>query len=594
MLGRAPRAAAVILGAAACLAACSKAPVVTSRPVTLHAPAACAPGASAYGVFTPLGDFAPSATPPELYLSSTGQVLSIPGGTEEMEVDVTATELGWRAHALVPSSGGVDALLLPFQQPCALTDPVAQERGAAFTAIDRAHALLAGGATGRSVPASVIVDLSRGTVAPLAAGLLVPRTDASATAWPGGAVVAGGVRPDTGQTAASAEVYSTALGDFDGQLVTLSLARAQQGAATLIDGRTLLVGGIDSSGAVLSSMEIVDPASHRAQTTKLASLAVARSSPTVLVLASGEVLVAGGVDETGTPIGTLEWFAPDGSKASRAAQVLVASSHQAFVRLPAGGALAVVAPDSPAASFDTVWVISADGGLEPATAVPGALSDPHLYDGDDQSPILWTGDRWLFWDAWAGAFEPLALAIGAPGPTGYTGASPEPGLAVWVTGTTVTAMRFGTRGPYASTAQPFLVSGTANTAPDRLVTAPSGPIAFDATTGLTLQQGASVFVTDATFADFALDALTPGGAPPAFVLRDASGNETVLDATSCPVAAGATIHFERAGGGVTASAGGASVACSAAPAAGVRVSLGVRGQSASAPSVVRSLSITRR
>jgi hypothetical protein len=121
-----------------------------------------------------------------------------------------------------------------------------------------------------------------------------------------------------------------------------------------------------------------------------------------------------------------------------------------------------------------------------------------------------------------------------------------------------------------------------------------GPASFDATTGLTLQPGAGVFATDATYAAFTLDAQTPGKAPPAIVLRDEAGHESVLDASACALSAGTAIHVERDGAIVRASVdGGALSTCSVAPAASARVSVGVRGQG-SAPSVVRALAITRR
>ena len=178
------------------------------------------------------------------------------------------------------------------------------------------------------------------------------------TSWAGGAVVAGGVRPvPGGETLASAEVFASSAGDFDGQLITLSEPRARHGAAVMTNGETLLVGGVGASGAVLGSMEIVDASTHRAQTTTLAGLAVPRANPQVMRLASGEILVAGGVDASGAPVSTLEWFASDATSASRATQQLVASSHEAFIPLDAGGALAVIAPDTPTPGFQNVWII---------------------------------------------------------------------------------------------------------------------------------------------------------------------------------------------------------------------------------------------
>jgi hypothetical protein len=574
---------------------------VQERTVTIHAPGACQPGASPYALFQPLGDFEPAGSPPSLPLASVGSVLAgFPASTEEVVATVTdKTGADWAAHAILAPTGNVDLLALPFGMPCALTDPIAARTGAVLGAIDPGHVLVVGG-TGGVTPPTALVDLTRGTVGTLAVGLLTPRSEATVTAWSGGAVVAGGVGPASagGETLDTFEIYDSSSGDFTGQTYTLSQARTRHGAAVLVTGETLLVGGVDGSGAVLGSMEAIDPSTQRARTAGLASLAVPRADPVVMRLASGEILIAGGVDATGAPVTTLEWFPSDGSAAVAGTQELVASSNEAFVALGAGGALAVIAPDTPTAGFQSVWVISADHGLQAATPIPGSLTVPLLFQGAEQEPLLWTGDRWLVWQPWAGSFIPFTPAIGLAGPTGDPIASPEPGLAVWTDGTSVHALRFGTRGPYATTPATLVpgTSGFAFTAPDRLVLeGASGPVTFDAQTGrLTLQPGASAFVTDATYASFTLDAETPGNAPPpAIVLRDDAGNETVLDGSVCSFAPGGTIHLERDGNGVSASAGGGTlVPCTVAPVAGARVSIGVRGEGSSV-SVVQALVVTR-
>ncbi len=582
--------------------ACSGGTVVETRAVTLHAPAACASGASPYALglapyalFQALGDFEPQGSPASLPLSSTGAVLAgFPSDTQEIVATMTgASSAQWAAHAVLGGGGDVDLLALPFRSPCPLSDAIDARTNGAFGAIDAAHALLAGGTSSSGVPRTSLVDLSRGTVHSLADGLLVPRTSPTVTAWTGGAIVAGGIQLDG--SGPSFEIYSTSLGDFDGATHPLSQVRARHGAVVLASGETLLVGGVDANGDVLGSMEAIDPVAGRARTGGLALLAVPRADPIVLRLASGEVLVAGGVDGTGQPVTTLEWLTADGSQREKTSD-LVASLHEAVVPLAAGGALAVVAPSAPSSGFQSVWVVSADGDVEAGTPVDGSLTDARLFEGTEQAPVLWTGDRWLVWQPWQGAFTALSPAIGASGPTGDPTVSPEPGLGVWLDGRTVGALRSGTRGPFATTAasSPLLVTDTSFTAPDRLVLAgAAGPITFDPTSGLALQPGASVFVTDATFASFALDLRTPGALPPAIVLRDPAGNETVLDPGSCAVPAGSSLHVERDGDAIRVSVdGGSLVTCAAAPSAGARVSIGVRG-AATSGSVVRAVVVTR-
>ncbi len=600
------------VAAGALLAGCSGSGTsIETRTVTIHAPRACASGAPPYALgatpfalFEPLGDFAPVSVPPSLALSEVGAALAgFPASTEELVATVTGTSAGaapWAAHSLLPPSGDVDLLALPFGSPCALTDPIDAPANATLGAIDELHVLLAGGTSTSAVPQSARIDLTRGVVATLAVGLLVPRASPSITRWSGasgGAVVAGGAQ--LAGSPPSFEIYSSSAGDFDGATYALSQARSRHGAVEMASGETLLVGGVDATGNVLGSMEAIDPVARRARTGGLAFLQVPRADPSAIRLASGEILVAGGVDGSGAPVSTLEWLSADGSQVERS-RVLVASTREAFLPLAAGGALAIVASDPAAPGFQNVWVISADGSLAAGTPVDG-LSDVRLFQGTAGEPVLWTGDRWLVWQAWAGAFAALDSALGAVGPTGDPTASPEPGLGVWVDGSVVYTLRFGTRGPYATTAaasSPLFagVSGTTFTAPDRLVTGGAAePLTFDPASGLTLQPGASVFLTDATFGTFSLDAETPGGVPPSIVLRDGAGNETVLDPPTCGLMAGGTIHLERSGATIGASVdGGALVTCSEAPASDVRVAIGVRGAGAGAgASVVRSLVVTR-
>jgi hypothetical protein len=578
--------------------ACGEGSSVETRTVTIHAPRLCAPGKAPFGLFDPFGDF-PLSPSVSLSLGTPGAALAgIPQGTRELVVSVTdaADVTHWTAHGAIAPSGAIELLALPFGSPCTLTDAVDPRTTGALGVVDAGHVLVVGGKGPLGVPRTALVDLTRGVVSELAGGLLVPRMNATVTASGVGAVVAGGTRPDTGETLASFEIYASSAGDFDGATYALGQARARHGAAVMASGETLLVGGVDPSGKVLGSMEAIDAVKQRARTGGLGSLAVPRADPFVLRLASGEILVAGGVGASGAAVTTLEWFSPDGSAPVGAVQDLFAAPSQAFIPLGAGGALAVIAPVTPSVGFQNVWVLSADHGLEPATPIDGALTEVRLFDGTDGAPVLWTGDRWLVWQPWAGSFASLLPAIGAAGPSGDPIASPEPGLGVWTDGSEVHALRFGARGPYFTTAtsSPLLLEDTAETAPDRLVLAGTpGAVTFDPTTGLTLQPRASVFVTDATFGSFAFDAETPGKLPPAIVLRDETGVETVLDGTACAIVPGTTIHLERDADSVLArTAGGALSPCSRAPAAGARVAIGLRGGASGA--VVRSVVVTRQ
>src|SRR5579884_2537607 len=353
-------------------AACRRDADVTVRTVTLHAPAACAAGTppldgGAYGVFRPLGDFDPQPPATGHALGAVGEPLpEIDGAARFVVVDATEDDRSWTGGAAVPPTGGVDVLLLPSLASCALSAAVGPRTGARLGAVGSGRALLSGGGAGGDLT-TYVARLDTGEVHPARPDLLTPRVRASVTPFGSGGLVAGGVDPRPGGAVlATAEVYVADLDGFDQQHpVLLSGPRADHGAVVLATGETLLVGGVAADGVtVLDSTEVVDPATRTVRSEAAARLTVARRAPTVLRLASGEVLVAGGFDAAGDPVTTLEWLSPDATHATKRARDLVAGSARAFVPLSSGGALAVVAPPPGAPSgFQNVWEIDADGAI---------------------------------------------------------------------------------------------------------------------------------------------------------------------------------------------------------------------------------------
>lgn len=413
-----------------------------------------------------------------------------------------------------------------------------------------------------------------------------------------GALVAGGAEPGSKAPLATAEVYLPG-GDFEAAKIALNDGRAEHGAVRLASGETLLVGGRGASG-LLATLEAIDPRSRRARTGGLAVLAVPRARPVVLRLASGEVLVAGGEDATGAPVGTLEWLAPDASRPTLPRRELPASRVAAFVALPAGGALAVIAPPAGVSGSDwkSVWVVGADGSVEPQLPVQD-LENVSLFAASDGAPLLSTGRRWLRWQPWFGAFQQLLDApeptLGAGGPRGAALAAPEPGLAVWLDDrddtSVLRAFRHGSRGAYAPVPRPQLVKDEGTLAPDR---APSrGELRFDVTRGLLLREGASVFLPDVTFAAVTLE-LRVTAASPLVVLRDAAGAELVVGGPDCPEAvARDVLRVARAGSKVTYEVdGGERRECPMRLPEG-RVSVGLRGRPGTAESGARNLFVRR-
>jgi hypothetical protein len=599
---------------------CGKSPPVTTRTVTLHTPKACAVGGGAYVQYFELGDFEATAPSSGHLAKETGQQLAeIDQAARALVVEATQSDRTWDGVAPLASTGDVDVLLLPARSACPLSPSVRlpSRPGAVVAPLAGDLALVVGGSSQKSPhPSTFVANLATGAFASLTGppdlgGL---RTAASLTAFGSGALVAGGVDANTGETLATAETFAPGAGFDQHHPISLSEPRADHGAVVLAGGQTLLVGGVRADGkTVLGTMDRVDPSTGTAQEQGVAVLAVPRRSPQVLRLASGEILVAGGLDGAGNAVATVEWFSADAKSATGAARDLVTGSARSFVALGAGGALAVVAPPAGAPpTFPNVWVIDADGVFEAAAPLPD-VTNPILFAGAGGAPLLWTGTpggRWLRWQPWQGTFAPLGVLDATPADVSTSNASADPGLALWLDGTTsaLTALRFDTRGPYSTLVGPLLSSTTSDVAPDRL--AATGTATFDPTAGLTLGPGASAFVTDRTYAGVTVSVDAPTAAPAMVVLRDELGVELEVGGTACPGALGkggvpSTIHVSRAGAVVswsssalTMAQGTAAMAASTGTCAttvrpDARLSIGVRAPAGATASVVRNLTVTR-
>ena len=602
--------------------ACGHKTEITTRTVTLHAPLQCAPsleGAAPFGQFFASGDFDPTVQVTHEVRTIGATLEGMPSATRALVVDISVggSDVDWRGVRDVMPSGDVDVLLWPNLSPCALSTAVDRGSGVLLGAIDEARAIVVGGVAPapNPLPRAWVADLTTGALTPMRDGLLTARARGSVTPFGNGALVAGGVSAVDGTPLANAEVYVSTLhevGDFDHTPIALSGPRHDHGAIKLTTGETLLVGGIGATDLALRSLEIIDPVGRSSRSQGLAQLEIARANPIVMRLANGEILVAGGTDDQMMPVTKLEWLTPDGRAAARRSRDFVGRKRRGFVALPGGGALAVIAPDpTDSAAFQSVWVISADGEPEAASAIGSPLtgkpgSDIALFPGTEGEPLLWTGERWLRWSPWTGVFTQLDIAPPSVtdlplGPDGIAIASPEPGLALFLTldDTRITGLRFGARSTFATIVLP-LFAGDASTdrlfaAPDRLVLpGTTTSIAIDPQNGVTLITGATVFLTDVTFAGVSIDLDAPTGEPPLIVLRDENGIEIEIGAAACalPATPGAaqSIHLERSGASVHVGARD----CGVRLRADARIAIGFRGAADSERSAAKNVRVSRR
>lgn len=125
-------------------------------------------------------------------------------------------------------------------------------------------------------------------------GMSVPREDHTATLLPNGDVLAAGGNT-TGTASltitASAETYSASAARW-AATGSLNTPRFSHTATLLANGTVLVAGGVDATGATLASAELYNPVTGA--WTATGSLSTPRSEHTATLLGNGKVLVVGG------------------------------------------------------------------------------------------------------------------------------------------------------------------------------------------------------------------------------------------------------------------------------------------------------------
>ena len=572
-----------------------------ARVVTVYTPSTCqATGPTAQ--YTATGDFSP---PPSesASLSPVGAPLSmLPAETRSMLVQIE----GWTGVSLVDPAGPLDVLALPMNRICSLPDKVSTpfadtDPGETIGLIDAHHALLVGGSS--EAPLASVIDLGTGAIVAATPTLVLARNDASVTSFGKGALVAGGLDPMTGAPQNSAEVYAPSPSGGAGGFTTQEVlplnggARAKHGAVQLASGETLLVGGTMDGTHALATLEYIAPGAKTSTALpKKVTLQTPRIHPTVLKLPTGKIFVGGGFDDSGAPVESVEWFDADltalqSSGALPAVTLCMTAKVSAFVPLEGGAVLAVFGkappPGPPACS--NVMVIRANYTVDLAAPLSPPPSAPMLlFAGAVSRPVLITGGTVRQRDPWTGEWSALP-GVGALSSLPTTAMlSADPGLALWVAQSSfVNALRFATRNTYSTdTAQdaPLLVDDAGEFAPDRLA---GTDATFVAKKGVELRNGASAFLTDATFADFSIDFAATGVVQ--VVLRD---NDTgvllpFVEGTCLPLPGKGPTSMKLVRKGATVSAGtnGQLTPCMTSLLASERVAVGFQGTGPDAATV---------
>ncbi len=144
------------------------------------------------------------------------------------------------------------------------------------------------------------------------------REFATATPLPNGDVLITGGTTAQGQSAQnSAELYDPSAGIFTAICNSMNATRAFHTATLLPNGQVLIAGGSPGSdnmgglpnGTSLSSAELYAPAAGSFTATSN-SMTAARAIATATLLPNGEVLIAGGENNSGKPESSTDLYTP--------------------------------------------------------------------------------------------------------------------------------------------------------------------------------------------------------------------------------------------------------------------------------------------
>jgi large repetitive protein len=187
------------------------------------------------------------------------------------------------------------------------------------------------------------------------ASMAVARQGHTATLLTSGKVlVAGGNGSSNPSSAlASCELYSPTPGTWS-PTGAMATARGSQKAVLLNSGKVLVAGGLDATGFPLASAEIYDPTPGTWSAT--GPMATVRFNHTMTLLPSGKVLVAGG-SSGNTPLASAQVYDPAAGTWSPTGSMATARFNHTATLLPNGkvlvaGGTANIAPFSSAQLYD--------------------------------------------------------------------------------------------------------------------------------------------------------------------------------------------------------------------------------------------------
>ncbi len=315
----------------------------------------------------------------------------------------------------------VPFVLVPPDRFCAINGALAEGRTEARVApLDDGSALVVGGVVGAGVlrrtdGMALRYDPATASLVGLGADSTLARIGLSATSLGDRVVIAGGSPVDAGVLGEPVGAIVV----FDGRTATfaslpnpLCVARRDHAAVLLPDGRVLVAGGVDATGAALQTIETVDPVLGATSfCPSLERLGTPRARPSAVLLPFGSVLLLGG-QAAGQPQAE-EYRVASGTRPVGWTAAAPDVDGATTVALPSGGVALVGGGGLPRIYVATASVLPAGARIDTAAARvhPAAVA---LADGT----LLWLGGGaagaervgpWLL-DGGAPAAQPVAAS----------------------------------------------------------------------------------------------------------------------------------------------------------------------------------------
>lgn len=281
--------------------------------------------------------------------------------------DHTATVL---PDGRVLVTGGWVALLAPPTATAEIYDPATDQfsatgsmstprRNHTASLLPDGRVLITGGQdnTNQPLASAEVFDPASGTFTNTGT-MSTPRYSQTATPLPGGMTLVAGGRSTTGALpTATAELYDPGSGTF-AATGSMSTPRGLQTASVLQDGRVLVAGGDTTEflPSPTATAELYDPATATFSPT--GSMSAARSAQTATVLASGDVLIAGGQDAGANSLPTAENYSSETGAFSATGDMTAPRRDAAATALPDGkvlvtGGQVLTEPTATADLYDT-------------------------------------------------------------------------------------------------------------------------------------------------------------------------------------------------------------------------------------------------